>query len=233
MPDTNTAAQAFFNPSSPFGALTGWEDQTDNPTTSRQRAQALGADGDEIAAKTYDARTNVTGEYVATADSAAIPKAGEIKNGYHIDSIQVRYANNDFVKMTLQGHKHVGENVVSHAVNSCRTYTGSLQTIGTKFGCPDAPVGVSIPSGAGVRSVNYSLSCNHVDELGSQGDFLAGDNYDGSETVEVELCDTGNITAAQGWDLVNDGHTRGNTQAETSSATVEKHIAHDSAGSGS
>ncbi len=221
---SNEAAQAFFNPTSPFGALTGWEDQTDNPTTSRQRAQALGANGDEIASQTYDARTNATGEYVATADSAVIPKAGEIKNGYHIDSVQVRYANNDFVKMTLQGHKHGSSN---HP--ACRTYTGSLSTIGVKFGCPAAPVGVSIPSGAGVRSVNYNLTCNHVDELGSQGNFLAADNYDGSETVEVELCDTNDITAASGWDLVSNGHTRGNTQAETSSATVEKHIAHDSA----
>ena len=36
-----------------------------------------------------------------------------------------------------------------------------------------------IPTDAGVRSFTYNLKLNHVDEPGSQGNFLAGDNYDG------------------------------------------------------
>ena len=226
MPDTNTAAQAFFNPASAFGTLTGWEIQTVNPTTSRQRAQALGAYGDEIASQTYDPRTTASATYVATADTATVPKAGQILNGYHIDSVTVNFSNTAFVTMTLQGHKHGS---ASHPAG--RTYTGSLSTIGTKFGCPAAPLGFTIPTGAGVRSYTYTLTTNHVDELGSQGNYLASDNYDGTEQAEIELCDTGDITAASGWDLVSDGHTRGNTQAETSTATAERHIAHDTSNS--
>jgi len=222
MPDSNTAAQAFFNPTSPFGELSGWEVQTENPTTSRQRAQALGSDGDEIAAKTFDTRGAVTGSYVAKVASAAIPKGGAILNGYHVDSLQVAFINNDYVRMTVNGHKHAG---ASH--NPCRTYTGSLTTIGVLFGCPAAPLGLVIPSGAGVRSFNYSLEVNHVDEPGSQGEQLKGDNYDGKETVEVDLCDSGSISAAEGWTLMTDGHNRGNTIAETATATAEHHIAHD------
>lgn len=235
---SNEAAQAFFNPSDAL-SLPGWEIQTDNPATSRQRAQSLGREGDEIASKTFDNRTNLTANYTATADNAAIPKAGQIVGGYHIDNITVNFSNTAFVTMTITAHKHGSSN---HP--TCRTYTGSLTNISSKFGCPSIPIGTSVPTGAGVRSCTYTLSCNHVDELGNQGEYLAAENYDGTETMEVELCDTGNITAndaiptdateraARPWTLVTNGHTRGNTQAETSTATVERHIAHDVVNSG-
>ena len=55
---------AFFNPTSPFGALTGWDIQTNNPTTSATRAQALGSAGDELASKLHDdTRTSVSATY--------------------------------------------------------------------------------------------------------------------------------------------------------------------------
>ncbi len=220
-----SSTTAFFNPTSPFGSLTGWEDQTDNPQTQRQRAQALGKDGDEIASQTYDEKTVVTAEYVAKSASAAIPEIGSILNGYHVDTIQLRYVNTDFARMTITGHKHG-----SSAHPACRTYkdsgTGAVTTVGVLFGCPATPAGFTIPQGAGVRSCSVTFQVNHVDELNGSGSFLAGDNYDGSMTAETELCDTGTITAASGWSLMADGHARGNTVAETSTATAEKHLAH-------
>ena len=226
MAGETSVAQAFFNPTSPFGSLTNWEPQTENPSNSRQRAQALGSDGDEIAAQTFDLRNSVTATYVAKSSSAAIPKGGAVLNGYHVDTIQVQYVNNDFVRMTLNGHKHSGSN---H--NTCRTYTGSLATVGVLFGCPASPLGLVIPTGAGVRSFTYTLEVNHVDEAGSQGNQLKGDNYDGKETVEVDLCDSGSISADTGWTLMTDGHNRGNTIAEASTATAEHHLAHDGSNS--
>lgn len=220
-------ATAFFNVTSPFGTLTGWEAQNDNPSTSRDRAQALGADGDETASKTYNAKTSVSATYVLKSKTGCkIPKYGEILNGYHVDSVSIKFTNTGFVAMDLAGHKH---GTASHP--ACRTYTGSLTTIANEFGCPSSVPGMTIPTNAGVRSVTYTLTGNHVDEPNSTGDFLAAENYDGHETVDCELCDTGTITAASGWDLVTDSHGRGNTSAETSSASVEKHIAHDSTSS--
>lgn len=223
---STTAAQAFFNPTSPFGSLTGWSVQNENPTTANTRAQALGQTGLEIASRTHDSRTNVSATYVATVATAAIPRVGQVLNGYHVDSVQVTYSNTAFAQMTLTGHKHVDVSGQTHGVKGKvpRQFAGSLTTVGTLFGCPSAPLGVAIPTGAGVRSMTYNLSVNHVDELGSEGKWLNGDNYDPTETVEVELCDTGVITAATGWDLTSAGNTRGNTAAETSTATVEKHI---------
>ena len=223
---STSAAQAFFNPTSPFGTLTGWAIQNENPTTAGTRAQALGAAGLEIASRIHAKRSDVSATYVATAADAAIPRVGQVLNGYHVDTVNVVFSNTAFAQMTLTGHKHVDVANTTHGMTGKvpRQFTGSLTTVGVVFGCPSSPLGVSIPTGAGVRSMTYNLSVNHVDELDSEGKWLNGDNYDPSETVEVELCDTGVITAAAGWDLTSAGNTRGNTAAETSSATVEKHI---------
>jgi hypothetical protein len=214
----------FFNPESPFSAdLTGWEIQTVNPAKTKQRAQQLGKNGDEIASQTHGGQTAITAEFTATESTAAIPAVGIVENGWHIDSLQVRYVNNDFVKMSITMHKHDG---TTHADGSCRTYKGSLATVGVTFGCPATIPGITIPEGAGVRSFTYSLSCHHVDEPNRTGGWLAGDNYDGAETSEVELCDAGTVSAAANWDLMADNGQKGNTIAETHTATAEHHIAH-------
>lgn len=221
-----SAAQAFFNPTSPFGELSGWSVQNENPTTASTRAQALGSDGLEVASRLHDKKTSVSATYVATSEDAAIPRIGQVLNGYHIDDVNVAYSNTAFAQMTLSGHKHVDTDNDTHGATGKvpRQFAGSLTTVGTLFGCPSAPLGMSIPTGAGVRSMTYHLSVNHVDELGSEGKWLNGDNYDPTETVEVELCDSGVITAANGWDLTSAGNSLGNTAAETATATVEKHL---------
>lgn len=223
---TPTASTKFFNPTNPFGTLTGWEIQTSNPTTGLTRAQSLGADGNEIAHKTHDAKTTATATYSATSDTATIPKAGSVVNGWHIDSVAIVWSNQGFCQMTLTGHKH--GNSTTHTRSGGlvpRQATSSLANIGVMFGCPDSPLGVVVPTGAGVRSVNYNLTVNHVDELGSDGEWLDGDNYDGTETVDVELCDENAMTAATGWELTSVGTNEGNTAACASTATAEKHIA--------
>lgn len=214
---------AFFNPTSPFGALTGWDIQTNNPTTSATRAQALGSAGDELASKLHDTRTSVSATYVLqTATGCKIPKFGEILGGYHVDTVVISFSNTAFVTMTLTGHKHGAS-----AHPACRTYTGSLTTIVSNFGCPSTVIGMTIPNNAGVRTMTYTLQGNHQDELGSAGEFLAADNYDGNETVDVELCDSGTIAATTGWDMTSTNSAFANNAAQTTSATVEKHLQHN------
>lgn len=219
-------ATKFFNPADPFGIATGngvkWEVQNSAPTTTKDRAQALKANGDELASQQYNARTSVSATYIARAADAPVPKFGAILGGYHVDSVAVSFTNTGYATMTLAGHKH---GVAAHP--TCRTYTGSLTTIGVLFGCPSTIVGCTIPAGAGVRSVQYALQGNHIDELGSAGDFLAAENHDGNETVTVELCDSGTITPATGWDCSSVGNSEGNTAAETSTGTFEKHLQAD------
>lgn len=218
-------ATAYFETTSPFGNLTGWELQTANTSDTHTRAQALGADGDECAKKLHDAKTSVTATYtLKTKTSCNIPKFGEILNGYHIDSVSIAFTNTGFVQMTVTGHKHG-----STAHQACRTYTGSLTTIASEFGCPSLPTGMKTPTAAGVRSVTYNLTGNHDDQLGAAGEWLCGDNYDGVETVDIELCDSTTIVAETGWDVVTGGKNVGNTIATATSATLEHHIAHNTA----
>lgn len=213
-------ATAFFNPASPFGTLTGWEVQTNNVSNTRQRAQALKSTGDEQAYQTFDEKTSVSATYTCSADEAAVPVCGDILNGYHVDNIAIQFSNTAFVSMTITGHKHGSS---SH--DACRTYTGSLTTIASAFGCPSSICGFSaVPAGTGIRSISYNLSCNHVDENGSSGAHIGSGNYDGSETVTVDCCDSGDFSAASGWTVTTDGKNYGNTVAETSTATAEHHI---------
>ena len=225
---------AFFNPETPFdgGELNGWEVTSVSDTTSRQRAQALGSGGDEIASRTSGEKEELSVEYVCTAADAAIPGVGIVAAAagtsvlpWHIDGVAVRWTQNDFVRMTLTMHRH---GTTSHTVGSCRTYASPLGTVGVLFGCPATPAGFTIPQGAGVRSCSLNIALHHVDEPNGTGDFLAGDNYDGHATAEVELCDTGTITAASGWTLMQDADSKGNTVAESKTATAEIHIAHAS-----
>lgn len=213
--------QEFFAPVSPFGEIDGWEVQGDNPTTAQQRAQALGSDGDEIAHKEFDKKTSYSATYVCAEDGAELPMFGDVLNGVHIDQVAVTFGNQAFVTMTVTGHKHGSAN---HP--ACRKYKGSLTAIASKFGCPSTIVGLTFPTGAGVNSITYTLTGQHVDVPGSQGEFLAADNYDGVETVDVELCDSGEITASTGWSLTSAGHGKSNTAATTASATAEHHLAH-------
>ena len=212
-------AQEFFATTSPFGSLTGWEPQNDNPSTARQRAQALGADGDEIAHHEYDDKTSVSANYVCKADNATIPKYGDILSGYHVDQVSVSFSNQAFVTMTITGHKHG-----STAHPACRKYTGTLTEVASMFGCPSTVPGCTIPSGAGVNSITYTLTGQHVDVPNGSGNFLAAGNYDGVETVDVELCDNGEITPAHGWTLMTSSHGRSNTAATTTSASLEHHL---------
>lgn len=223
----------FFNPTDAFGGFTGWEIQTENPNTTSQRAQALKATGDELQSKLYDGKTAVSQTYVASADTAAIPKVGQVKSGYHIDSVSVTFSNTGFVQMTVTGHKHG-----SATHETCRTYTGSLTALTSKFGCPATAVfgqagsqgGITIPQGAAIRSMTYTLQLNHVDELDNDGDHLKGENYDGNESLEVELCDAGTVSAAGSWDITSVNGQRGNTAAEAQTVTAEHHLQKDAAG---
>ena len=215
-------ATAFFNPQAVFGsdsAFSKWEVQTDNPNSTVQRAQSLKSDGDELDHKEYDAQTSESVTFTAKADDAAIPPCGKVVNGWHIDTVVIQWTNTGFCQMTVTCHKHG-----SSAHDETRYYTSSLATIGCKFGCPATVVGMTIPEGAGIRSVTLSLAVNHIDEPDRQGDHLAAGNYDGTETSECELCDSGVITAEDGWTLTALNHQRGNTTAEATSGTAEHHL---------
>lgn len=218
-----------------------WEIQTGaNPTISRQRAQALGSDGDEIAAAQYGAQIQYSEHGVAkiSTGSFTIPAGGAIVNGAHVDSVDVSYSQTDFPSIDVSSHQHASVAGVAAIHGTCRTYTSTVVLPARAIGVPttlddtDGNTIFEMPSGCGMRSLKYSLKVNHVDEPGSAGDHLAAENYDGTETLTLEF--TGDVAIADlnidttNWMLPeSSGLSSGNTSATTTSVTLVRHIAHD------
>ena len=214
-------ANGFFEAYCPFGGFEGWVPQTGgNSSKSCSQATMLDASGDFVAGADYDQKETISATYKANAAGAEIPAVGQVLNGYHIDSVEISWSQTDFVSMTVNAHKHLA----GKGDSKCRTYAASLETVGG-FGCPSAigPFSVGTQT-VGVRSASYSLACNHVDELDGEGKHFASDNYDGTETITVELTGAGVFPVSEGWHLDTEGKNTGNTGATTSSATYSRHI---------
>lgn len=218
------AANPFFEACDPLG-LTGWTPQTGGgETITEQEAVALGADGDKIASKGFDKKSEISVVYIAESEGTEIPNVGQMKNGWHIDSVNVTLSQNDFAKMTVNAHKHVSGNADANT----RQYAPTVGKVGG-FGCPSSfgPFSLGASATCGVKTITYNLQCNHVDELKGDGNHFAGDNYDGTEQVTVEL--TGTFTFAEGtdgWHLDTNAANKQNTAATALSATYTKHIGH-------
>ena len=230
----------FFESNSPFGELTGWEPQTGgNATVTEQRASALGRDGDEIRYKGYDRKQAVSCSYVSTEDSGSltIPSVGGLLNGYLVESVQVAYSNTGFATMTVSGHKHIDGN----PDKDTRTYSPSLTLPATDLGAPlkvtgsdGSTVVFSLTERAAfsVRSLQYQLQTNHVDESKADGSHLAGDNYDGTETLTLEFSGSGTLGTdftvdSTDWHVDSNGVSESNTGMTTQSVTLTRHVAHD------
>lgn len=213
----------FFNPDELI-TLSGWMRQTSRDNTTREKASVLGPDGDEVASRLLEEQHNITVPLVSTAltGNLALPKLGQIINGYHVDGFTLTYNQGGFPQIEINAHKH-GDS--DH--DTCRTYTPSI-TAPAGFGIPSSFGSFSIGDTVGMRGLTYSCSVNHVDENKGNGDHLAGDNYDGTEQVSIETTGVTTITAPTGWTCDSDEINRSNVAAETHSASFSHHLTHDS-----
>ena len=229
----------FFNPTDPFG-LEDWEVQKGpNPSLEKQRASALDRNGDEFAHVQFGAKMSGTCEYVAKkfTGTLAVPPAGLIKDGWHVDSATVSYTLNGYPTLSISCHKHVDGTADANCREYAPTFSVPARAIGAPTTLPDASgsgsvFGLSTSAKIGVRSMTLSWTCNHVDEDANDGGHFASDNYDGSETLSVDF--TGNADPSTDWTLDDDwtddtvAHGGGNTEASTTSLSASHHIAHTS-----
>lgn len=225
----------FFDPADLL-AFTGWVRQTPQKNTTKSRASALGADGDEIASQDHGDQTQITVPFVSTGTDGnlTLPQVGAIQNGYHIDGFTLTYVQAGFPTLSVNAHKHG-----SSAHDTCRTYTPTL-TCPAQFGIPDLDTtaagsfcGFLVDKVVGMRSLTYSMQVNHVDENKGDGSHLAGDNSDATETVGFETTGIATITApaagtgGRPWTCDSAGENTSNVAASTASASFTRHVAHD------
>ena len=222
------SAEGFFEAASPFGALADWEPQEGgSPTKTRERASALGADGDEFRHADHDERDTVTANYVAkkTTGNFDVPAAGSVLNGYVVESVTVNYSQ-DFPTLALSGHKHT--RAASGAHENMRTYSPSIDLPAVALGVPSEIGHVSCD---GARSISYELTCNHIDEIGGDDTLVGADNHDGTETLTIEsvcaITVDGTDADAGNWTQTNSGKNKTNNAATVNSLTLVKHLAHD------
>ncbi|MGN0851855.1 MAG: hypothetical protein ACI4Q3_00600 [Kiritimatiellia bacterium] len=221
----------FFGTDSAFGEITGWEPQNGpNPANAKSYSNALGQDGDEIRNAEYDAKTTYTNTYVSTLTTGnlTIPAVGDIIDGVHIDSVQVTYNQTGFPTMTVTGHKHTQGNLDANT----RKYRPSVTLPAVALGVPseiEDAFELSASADCGMRSLTYTLSATHVDELNGTGGHLAGENHDGVETIAGELTGSAiigtDLSFDSAWFNDTNGKQQSNTGATTTSFNITKHIA--------
>lgn len=236
----------FFDPTDPININTlleltededpKWELQTAAPEATSDRSQGLARNGDEAAWRAYNSRATNTATYkcYAATGMLKVPRTGVVASGWHIDTAKVDWDPVGWPTLTVTMHKHTG--ATNHAENSCNTFASSIAL----------PAGMCIPetltdgavsepviffdlgtSAVGLRSMSYTLACTHVDETGRDGDWLAGENRDGSETLEIEFTgqpDDADLTIHSSFHKGGDGKPEGNTQANTRRLSLVRHI---------
>lgn len=232
----------FYDPSSPFGELTGWEIQTGgDPAKSQQQEIDYNRTGDILAGEKYDKRSTVSATYKpstrTSGDSMYLPSVGEILESYHVDSVSIAFGQTTSPTLTVAGHQH--DDGSGHADGSCRTYSATPNFIVQGIGIPMtiSDIGateifaLTLAAAVGLRSLTYTLTCTHEDELDSAGAHLAGENRDGVETLEIEFTggaiETIDYTLAANWFVGTETPAQGNTTVKTKSITATQHIEKD------
>ena len=219
----------FFNPECPY-TITNAELQSESPSISYQRAQALDCNGDEANAVMYGGRKTQTFTFRGTGTgNFGTISVGSIAGTekFHMDSVAVSYSTTDNPELTISAHAHTSGD--SHG-SPHNTATPSL-TLPATFGTCAWNTFFSLTADKSVSSFSYNLSLTHEEANGCDGNATASQNRDAVETVTVEF--VGIVAQSDvepafegGWTVTsaNPG-TKGNTAAETSSYTLEHHIA--------
>jgi len=214
-----------------------WIIQNPSPNKKSDRASGLGADGDEVAWKAHNASEQITITYkcFAASGTLTLPKVGTVASTYHIDSVKLDYDAAGWPTLTVTVHKHLDASG-THAEDSCRTYATAI-LFPAQYGIPvslsDATPTVQLAllsTAVGFKSLSFALTCTHVDETGGTGNWLAGDNHDGVETLDAEFTgipEDADLTIGDGWHNGGDGAPTTNTGASSRKLSLTRHIAHE------
>lgn len=194
------------------GIGASWVRQSSTPANEKQRANALGATGQEVASTLYDSTDNVTETWVAkdTVD-LAIPDLGSVVDDYVVTSIKLTTSNTAYATLEITGHKH------TDGTPSYTCATGGAALITTAFGA--LTLGCSTSGVLNSSSIEYT--CQHAEAKGATGDNVAGENYDAKQVVTLTYIDGGVANAGAG-DVTSTSTQETNTGYQVKTITGTK-----------
>jgi hypothetical protein len=194
------------------GIGASWVRQSSNPSTTVQRAQALGATGQEVAKNLYDSTDSVTETWMAKDDEdLEIPEIGDKVNDYILTSISIATSNTGFVVLSITGHKHTDDDPIYTAD------TGFTALITSIFGA------LELSGGSGVlNSSSIEATLQHAEVKGSDGNNVVGENYNCMLTVTETFIDAGAL--GTGWDVINTSTNETNTGYQMKTITGTKKL---------
>lgn len=195
------------------GIGASWEWQSANPATTLQRAQALGATGQEVAHQLYDSTETVTENWIAKDVVALdIPAIGSVVDDYVITNISVSTTNTGYATLSITGHKHT---------DGTPTYTGATgfaALITSAYGA------LELSGGSGVlNSSTIEATVQHAEAKGADGNTISGENYNCMMTVTETFIDGGALGVT--WDVTNTSTAETNTGYQVKTITGTKTLA--------
>jgi len=195
------------------GIGASWAWQGASPATNLQRAQALGATGQEVAHQLYDSTDTVTENWMAKDVVAlAIPDLGSSVDGYIITDITVATSNTGFATLAITGHKHTDGTPTYTAA------TGFAALVTAAFGA------LELSGGSGVlNSSSIQATCAHAEAKGADGNNIAGENYQGMINVTETFIDGGALGVT--YDVTSTSTEETNTGYQVTTITGTKMLA--------
>jgi hypothetical protein len=202
--------------------------QNTNTETAWSYAEMVKANGDfQKFSDTFNGIITVNLVYKYNADTglgAALPKVGQVKNGYLIDSITVETSYNDYPTITFVAHNHF-ENAHADDRNQYSVSASIISLLTGALGAYDF-AGLAADEVC-AQSSTYTLSANHIDAECSGGDHWVGQSVKGQESITITYIGAVASTTISGWTVTNYNYDDSNEAFDTSSITAIRTVARD------
>lgn len=191
-----------FGATQEFGALAGWNEQSPDRSTNKDRKFSLSKDGEETNSVVHNPKVEVNAPYDAATDGTVeIPGTlGALVNSLVLTSIDVKTVADEYAKLTMQGHNHE-EN--PHAEGDCKEAAHGIPAI-YGYGATDF-LGGTAGTGGELKSGGITIKCDHIDETaGTRGTHApGGENHHGIMEAETEWLGSPAVASDGSWDDVS------------------------------
>ena len=194
-----------------FGVLdvlnlsTGWEPQSNSPTTASTRATAPGDDGDIAAETIHNAIESGTASYIYTGAGTDFPTVlatagADVGDVVDTASLLITGWSIDYSPCAAGKRPVITFTYRDGPVAASATYV-STQTLPTYVAT--TPIVPSIlagtPGSAEIQASTIALVAQFGDDLTKVGNYLAGATYGGEETITQQWVGTPDVITSTGY----------------------------------